>query len=677
MKIFIKYLNNKVLLNTKKYQSIKGIINDFLFVNSVKEDIENFYLDYNGNYLNLDYSLEKYEIKENYTLTLNSKLKGGIGFDTSFFSYFMKNKLKVIFMMIIALLPVFLLPLGFFPVLSSLIKVIIDKSLDTISKYLICDLGKITLVKRLRFIAVILKYIILILMVYVMITLPLIILCITLKGRSLKDDPKSMCKPINVGSIAGIILTSLYLIIYMSFRFGNYILNPIISFLKKYYITNMLLVPIFSGLLSLYNGFKYLPLNFIPFGIGTAISAYLKAIGMIPKGFETGVSAILDIGCKADFSKIKKGGVNLDLTKNKTFMKNFSKIIGKENINISDDALHDYEINLENDPYNKNEEELKINIDMVKKIRERTINPLCIPDETECCNPKFFINVGEILEMILNNTMSASLLKKFYVYPSFILFIQSLYEYGIDDIDSVQKFYSSNIEGKKGYLQQIMENNSNRLSKSLKILIKDYLNNDNSTLLGKIKNDLEETFKNNDNEKKFYFKKIDLSDDSDLKKFYLSKIIEINNSSNSNDISISEKTRNLIKKYIKGDDLEVLEKIKDELYKIYPVNSNSVNELREKITKLDKLMIAYAKNEHSTYIPGDSLFKMIMKNIYINAYCNIISTAKTSNDVVDAMGKMLEVSDTLKAGTVSGIFLSMYYFLTYIILIICAIFKVF
>jgi hypothetical protein len=676
MKIFIKYLDNKLLLNTKKYQSIKSIINDFLTINNINNDIDNFYLDYNGNYLNLNYSLEKYEIKENYILTLNNKLKGGIGFDTSFFTYFMKNPLIVSLMMMIALIPIFILPMGFMPVLSSLIKVIIDKSLDTISKYLICDLGKITLVKRLRFIAVILKYVILILMVYVIVTLPLIILCITMKGRSLKDDPKSMCKPINVGSIAGIILTSLYLLIYVAYRFGNYIINPIIYFFKKFYITNMLLVPILNGILSLYNGFKYLPLNFIPFGIGVAITGYLKAIGMVPKGFETAVASVLDIGCKADFSKIKKGGVNVDLTKNKNFMKNFEKIVGKkENIDISNNALHDYEIKLENDPYNKNKEELKINIDIIKKIKERTINPLCIPDETECCNPKFFINIGEMLEMILNNTISASLLKNYYVYPSFILFIQSLYEFALDDIDSVQKFYSSNIEGKKGYLQKIIENNSDNLSKSLKIIIKDYLNNDNTTLLKKIKDDLDETFKDDDLEKKFYYKKIDLADDVDLKKFYLSKIVEINNSGKNK--AISEKTKNLIKKYIKGDDLEILEKIKDELYKIYPVDGNTANELRDRVTNLDKLMIAYAKTENSTYIPGDSLFKTIMKNIFVNAYCNIVSTAKTSNDVVDAMGKMHEAADMLKAGTVSGIFLSMYYFLTYIILIICAIFKVF
>ena len=674
MKIFIKYLNNKLLLNTKKYQSIKSIINDYLFINNINDDIDNFYLNYNGNYLNVDYSLEKYNIEENDILTLNKKMKGG---EQGFFSYFMKNKLLVMIMLFISFLPVILLPMGFFPVLSSLIKVIIDKSLDTISKYLICDLGKITLVKRLRFMTFIIKYIILILMVYVIISLPLIILCITMKGHSLKDDPKSMCKPINVGSMAGLILTCLYLLIYMFYRFGSSVLSPIINFLKKFYITNMLLVPILNGILNFYNNFKYFPLYFMPFGIGAGISAYLNAVSKIPQGFETAIAAVIDVGCKSDFTKFKKGGFDPDLTKNKNFMKNFNKIVGnKEDSDLSNDKLYNYEINLENDYDNKNNAELKINIDIIKKIKDKTINPICIVDDTaECCNPKFFANIGELLELILSNSISVSLLKKYYVYPSYILFIQSLYEYGLDDIDSVQKFYSGNTESKKGYLQQIIQNNSNKLSKSLKVLINDYLNNDNSALLQKITDELEENFKDDNLEKEFYFKKIYTEDNSDLRKFYLQKIMEANNSANNK--TISEKTVLLIKKYIKGDDLEILEKIKEELYKIYPVDNNSANELREKITHLDKLMTLYAKDEKSTYIPGDSLFKTIMKNIFINVYCNIVSTGKTSNDVINAMGKMLEVSDTLKAGTVSGIFLSMYYFLTYIILIICAIFKVY
>jgi hypothetical protein len=679
MKVFIKYLNNKVLLNTKKYQSIKSIINDYIIETNINDEIDNFYLDYNGNYLNLDNSLEKYNIQDDCILTLNKKLKGGEG---GFFKYFMKNKLLVFILMVIAFMPVFLLPMGFFPVLSSLIKVIIDKSLDSISKYLICDLGKVTLVKRFRFLTFFIKYVIFILIVYVMITLPLIILCVTLKGHSIKDDPKSMCKPINVGSTAGLILTIIYFLIYSWYRFGNYIINPIISFFKKFYVTDVLFVPILTGILNLYNNIKYLPINLIPY-VGGGIYAYLNALSKIPEGFEVAIASILDIGCRGDFSKLSKSNGETDLTKNKKFMKIFNNIINKNNNpNITDKNIYNYEINIKNnddDEYNK---ELKINIDTIKKIKEKTVNPICINDDSECCNPKFFITIGERLEKYLNNPVSESLFKKYQIYPSVILLIQSLYEYGLDDIDDVQQFYSSNIESKKRYLQKIFENNSNKLSKSLKILIKDYLNNDNTTLLEKIKNNLEGSFKDNNLEKKFYLRKIDKEEDPDLKKFYLQKIIDSNKNSNNNNDSnennkIPEDTMRLIMKYIKGDYLEIVEKIKEELYKVYPVDGDNAQKLRDKITNLDKRMLIYAKNENSTYIPGDSLFKTIMKNIYINAYCNILSTTKTSNDVVNAMGKMFEVVDTLKAGTVSGIFLSMYYFLTYIILIICAIFKVF
>ena len=50
MKIFINYEYNKILLNseliTKNYQSINSIINDFLTVNNISEDIQSFFLDY-------------------------------------------------------------------------------------------------------------------------------------------------------------------------------------------------------------------------------------------------------------------------------------------------------------------------------------------------------------------------------------------------------------------------------------------------------------------------------------------------------------------------------------------------------------------------------------------------------------------------------------------------------
>ena len=69
--IYIKYENKRSLINTHKYQSIASIINDYLVKD--EHDISDYFLDYNGIYLNCNFSLEKYNICNNSELTLNKK----------------------------------------------------------------------------------------------------------------------------------------------------------------------------------------------------------------------------------------------------------------------------------------------------------------------------------------------------------------------------------------------------------------------------------------------------------------------------------------------------------------------------------------------------------------------------------------------------------------------------
>jgi len=72
MKIFIKYENNKkVLLNISNFQSINSIIYQYLEkIDRSNDLLDDYFLDYNGIYLNKDYSLEKYNIVDNTELTL-------------------------------------------------------------------------------------------------------------------------------------------------------------------------------------------------------------------------------------------------------------------------------------------------------------------------------------------------------------------------------------------------------------------------------------------------------------------------------------------------------------------------------------------------------------------------------------------------------------------------------
>ena len=127
MKIIINFQNKKNIYEIKKYQSIYSIINEYLNMNNINDDIDNYYLDYNGKYLDKKMSLEKYKIKDNFTVTLNKKNKGG----NSFFSFAKKYPYVIFIVFIIVLLPLFILPTGFVPTVSSLLHLIIQNSIET------------------------------------------------------------------------------------------------------------------------------------------------------------------------------------------------------------------------------------------------------------------------------------------------------------------------------------------------------------------------------------------------------------------------------------------------------------------------------------------------------------------------------------------------------------------
>ena len=58
-------------------------------------------------------------------------------------------------------------------------------------------------------------------------TLPLIFLTFTLKGKNIFDSPKNMCSPLNAATITGLVLTTLYMIIYGLFVGPTFIFNSI------------------------------------------------------------------------------------------------------------------------------------------------------------------------------------------------------------------------------------------------------------------------------------------------------------------------------------------------------------------------------------------------------------------------------------------------------------------
>ena len=580
MKIYIKYINNKSLINTNNYQSINSIINEYLNNNSINEnEIDSYFLDYNGIILNKDNCLEKYEIIENSLLNLNRKIKGGNS---------NKNKFIIIGVaLLFSLFPIFLLPLGFFPSLASLIKIIINKGLESLGRFLACDLGKITMLKRMRTLIFIIKYIIFILLIFVVITFPLILLCISLKGHSILDDPKSMCKPISMGNLAGLILTSVYMLYYVGFRCGKMVLNPIINFCKQYYILNTLINPILNAILNIYNKFKYIPITFIPF-IGVAIVNYGKLFDLGLPLFQKMLMTISDLGCKGKFDISKlKNSINKDI--NKT-------VNEAENKNKNNE-------NNENNEINEN-----INESLLVFAKDPYLGNICEKSKSECCSPELFIQIGDILSEIASNGASAMPLKSSNLYTLFILLIQALYEHVLSDLDELENMWKSNYETKKIYLQKLLFNKTNTLTNSTKDLIKDYINNEDEKKIEEIKNALK---------------------------------INIPNMKKSNN------------------------------------NLDLISSVNAKLKYVEDLMIEYSKEKGTKYVPGKSLFKTIFKMIMLNSFCNVLTTTNSSLDVIREMGDVKEFADMIKAGSASGTFTSILYFITVIILIVCSIFKVF
>jgi len=310
MKIYIKYLDSpkvstsykNLLLNTENYQSINSIIYQyFTKINKnnselgldldLELELDNYFIDYNGHVLNGYYSLEKYNIEENSILNLHPKKKGG-----SKYSDFIKNPLVGFIIFLIIMMPVALLPSGFLPMISSLLKTILENSFNTIGKYLVCVLGKKTLYKRCSFIIVIIKYILYIFLVYVVISFPLIILCIALKRKKITDSIASACSAIRVGSLAGIVLTMFYFLFYCLYRGADTVGRFLISIFKKFSPTNIILVPIIQNLLILIGKMKHFPIYAVPF-IGGMLASYHNMLELLPEYVQIFLSTIVDVGC--------------------------------------------------------------------------------------------------------------------------------------------------------------------------------------------------------------------------------------------------------------------------------------------------------------------------------------------------------------------------------------------
>jgi hypothetical protein len=425
MNIYIKYENKKILIKTKLYESIYSIISKF-----VKNDIKSYNIFYKNKILDTSYSLEKYDIIENSILVLDKKLKGG----NDFMRFAKNNYITVIIVFIICLLPILILPLGFFPALSSLIGIITVKSTKAFGHYLTCVLGKVTLYKRLSYFIWLLKYPVFFLMIFAIITFPLVLLSITLKGHTILDDPKSLCSAISIGNTSGLIVTMIYILIYGIYRGFDFVLKPIIYLFKQFYILNLLFVPLLNGFLKIFDNIKYIGFYMIPF-LGQSISAYFKGVDLLLPGFESILGTAIDLGCSTNIS--------FDTFSKKMISKINSKEIQEQIQNINKSTENGYNVDIIN---NNNERYGKI---FTKDI------PECVQSTIKCCNPKNFVNIADLMYKFITNSTSSAILKKTGLMGVFVLAAEGLYDSAITILDDKDNKDNKNIIQEESIKQKI------------------------------------------------------------------------------------------------------------------------------------------------------------------------------------------------------------------------------
>ena len=476
--IFIEYQNEIYSHSVLPFESVHSICYKFFEKKNINENYENVDCFYDGIMVEKKLSLEGFSEKiindnkcsSNITLKILDKQKGG----SNFFSFAKKNLVLVIIIFIIALIPIFVLPLGFKPTIAAFIQVILDKSFKTIAKYLVCDLHKFTLVNRLSFFITILKYVAFFIMIFVGLTFPLLLVCITMKGQSLFDDPLKMCGAINAGKISGLVLTIIYFFYYFCFRAGNLILKPIILLFKKNYITNTLFVPLLMSLLKFYDTSKYFVMYLI-FPFNLFIVPYFIYLSAAVPAYQLFIRSMEELGCKMDIKsftdKMVKGMQG--------YMKDKEKCCDKSS--ESDEAA---EKKFKED-WEKYEKDAKEKQELFDQIRRKP-DKVCLEKDSSCCQPEMLKTIGDAFMLMFSNGMMSDLIKNSGFYPIYALVTQGFYESALEYYEELNSILTASTERKIQYLHDIQATKGTKINKDLKKYIDLYLYNQDEDYFEKI-----------------------------------------------------------------------------------------------------------------------------------------------------------------------------------------------
>jgi hypothetical protein len=598
MNINIIYKNKKKRIKVQPFESILSIKQKILGSDEILENYDIFHVQ--KKLKNHDY-IDKLQIKQNEQLFLYSKKRGGS---------FAQKITFYIFGTIIVLSPIVILCLGWIPSFSSMLGVIVEKSFKKIFSYLKCNLGKKTLVSRFSWLATnMVQYFIFGIAVYILITVPLIMLESMLNGRNIISNPTGLCGPLSKAQNVASILVILFFFFYSMFRFGNFFGGMALSLCKQSYLLETNISPIISSIMKIYDTFKYLPLYSIPI-FGSIIFSYFETMTVGLDGLNVLIKSISDLGCtkimnKQKFLKSLQANAMKHASKEKSKISTTSekKTVHKGGAENDESSVPEYLISSEKQKdLNQMRKELNVDNEMFNECSPQEQNP--------CCQKENIVMIGDALNDALNSPYFNNYIKEKKLYNAFVLLISAFWEKAIGLNESNIELQKGPIPDKKIYFKKILNEQGDALTPKVKHLINEYLYKTNRY-------------------------------DSDVD---AEKLIQ----------------------YIDAD-----------ISKANFGNMSKIKDIKYKIAQLDQNAKEYAHSTGSSYSVGPTFVKMIMKYILIDGACNIFNTMHTTIDVIDSMGMINNVVDTLKAGTSAGIFIAVAYIISVIVLVVMHIFNLF
>lgn len=625
MIINIKYENHKKKININNYESILSIKNKF-FNNDISL-VKNTLFYRNGVILENNDFIERDNFKDKFEI--HNKNKGG-----SSMLYWVMYYLVVF---IIVMIPPIILSTGIIPATSTFLGLILEKSFKTIASYLKCNYGKKTLVGRFTWIfSGILPYIIMGLAIYIIITFPLMILCTSVKGKKILDSPTSICSPVSAASMSGLVLICFYYMFYFLFRFFDWFIDGVMSIVKLNYSIYTTIGPWIQSIKDTWDTSKYVPVYIIPF-VGQGLMAYHETLGIALAAIEVVITQIKELGCskilnKNFFMKQIEDKVKNSIPNNiqdnvksysqiasdasKTVIKEGPKMV-KEGAKELYKKAKERKIQIDKEKSNKSQLDSRDkNINKYRNYieeKEKTNNN----SDNECTA---YDNPCCSKENIL--TIADGINELFHLPP-------------VQMQVKNYRVYNGFILTIQAFFEEAMR--LNEFNEELK--------------QGPIPN------------KKIYFKRV-LKTQNDL---------------------ISDKTKKLLTKYLyetntfdEGvNDDKLMDIINQDISKHNFDNKEKVKEIKYKIAQLDQEGKDYAKSLGASYDIGGTLVKIILKRVCIETACNIFNTTNSAADIMKSMGQASDIVELFKASSSTGTFITIFYLITVIVLIILGLLQIY